>query len=185
MIRIGKACANSAKRNPMPPRPRIASVFPVTSWVKEGETSPFHRATRKLRSAWEKWRKADIIRYSAVVAVPSSTATGVLETIIPKKRDMSPIFDMTSGSGPTKNCLYVPLSLHALTSTESYPAPLCAIHRTVGGNASISALSNTGSVPRYARYIATMRSYFPPGLKFASKSVRSRESVRYKKVVVH
>jgi hypothetical protein len=83
MIRIGKARANSARRNPMPPRPRIASVFPVRSWVREDEMLFFHREARKLRSPIEKCRKADIIRYSAVVAVASSTAIGVFETIIP------------------------------------------------------------------------------------------------------
>ena len=56
----------------------------MRSWVREDEISLFHRAVRKLRSPIEKYRKADIIRYSAVVAVASSTATGVLETIIPK-----------------------------------------------------------------------------------------------------
>jgi hypothetical protein len=55
----------------------------VRSWVWEGEIPFFHRVARKLRSPFEKCRKADIIRYSAVVAVASSTAIGVFETIIP------------------------------------------------------------------------------------------------------
>src|SRR6266404_8262711 len=86
MTRIGNARASSARRKPMPPRPRMASVFPVRSRVTEDEISFFHRPARKLRSPFENRRKADIIKYSAVVAVASSTATGVLETIIPTKK---------------------------------------------------------------------------------------------------
>ena len=63
----------------------MASVFPVRSRVREAEISLFHLPNRRLRSPCEKWRKADIIKYSAVVAVESSTTMGVLETIIPTK----------------------------------------------------------------------------------------------------
>src|ERR1700741_4198254 len=90
MICIGKARASSARRTPTPPRPRITSVFPVRLWAREDEKWPFHCPARKWCSLIEKWRKADITRYRAAVAVTSSIAIGVLETMIPVDKNGEP-----------------------------------------------------------------------------------------------
>lgn len=83
MMRIGKACARWANLRPMPPKPKIPSVRPVTSWVCAALYGIFHVPERSERSAMEKCRRHDSMRYRVAVAVASSFAPGVFDTSIP------------------------------------------------------------------------------------------------------
>ena len=67
----------------MPPSPRMPSVRVLRSCVSRGNMGIFHVPACRERSAFEKWRRVERMRYSAVVAVASSTAPGVLETAMP------------------------------------------------------------------------------------------------------
>lgn len=83
MTRMGKAWTSSAKRRPIPPRPKMAKVRPVKSCVLAAKLAGFQFKARSDRSATENCRTVEIRRYKAVVAVASSTAPGVLERYIP------------------------------------------------------------------------------------------------------
>lgn len=67
----------------MPPRPRIASVRFVGSCDAAAVVEGFQLPARRDRSPKEYWRRVEMRRYNAVVAVASSTAPGVFETEIP------------------------------------------------------------------------------------------------------
>ncbi|CAL1711310.1 unnamed protein product [Somion occarium] len=64
----------SASRRPIPPRPRIARVRPVTSWALLGESLDFHNPSLRSRSAFENCLNVEMMRNRAVVAVASFTA---------------------------------------------------------------------------------------------------------------